>query len=123
MGYAIMVDGVPQYAPSKYYLPDGRVITNFDQSEVLMLKYGFKKVIDTPPVYDPATQYVVIDSYVENATEIIIGYSVKEISEIDHEPTIEEQVIALKSADSQHELALAELTDMVINIMNPGGGV
>lgn len=123
MSYAIMVDGVPQYAPSKYLLPDGRVITNFDKSEALMVKYGYKKVIDTPPAYDPATQYVVIDSYVESASEITIGYSVKEISAIDHEPTIEEQVMALKSADSQHELALAELTDMVINIMNPGGGV
>lgn len=113
MSYAKLQGGVLIFAPEKYTLPDGGVITNFNQSVALMEKYGFKKVINVQPEYDPATHYVVIDSYTESATEITVGYTVHSINAIDDKP-IEEKVEELKTVDSEHEMALAELTSMIM---------
>lgn len=118
MKYAKIVNGELIFAPSEYELPDGKIITQFNQSVALMVKYGFKEVIDTPPQYDKVTQYAVIDSYTESATQIIVGYSVKLIDAIDDELTLEQKVDDLKSVDVEHELALAELTEMVVSLMS-----
>lgn len=87
--YGKLKEGVLSYAPVNYQLEDGRIITNFNQSEELMKQYGFKNVIDNQPVYDSKTQYLKVDDYTENETSITINYIINEILVT---PTLEERL-------------------------------
>ena len=52
MQYAILVDNELVYAKEYYICQDETVVINFNKNEDIMIKYGFKPVIDNPPTYD-----------------------------------------------------------------------
>ena len=112
--YAKLNNGALEYAPQNYKLNDGRTIVGFNKSVALMTRYGFKEVIDQQPVYDTETEYLVITGYTEQETTITIVYAVKQMDLAEQELTIDEKIIELKNVDTEHELALAELTDMIL---------
>ena len=112
--YAKLNNGVLEYAPQNYKLNDGRTIVGFNKSVALMTRYGFKEVIDQQPVYDTETEYLVITGYTEQETTITIVYSIKQMDLVEQELTIDEKIAQLKNVDTEHELALAELTDMIL---------
>ena len=112
--YAKLNNGVLEYAPQNYKLNDGRTIVGFNKSVALMTRYGFKEVIDQQPVYDTETEYLVITGYREQETTITIVYAVKQMDLVEQELTIDEKIEQLKNVDTEHELALAELTDMIL---------
>ena len=65
-------------------------------------------------VYDTETEYLVITGYTEQETTITIVYAVKQMDLVEQELTIDEKIVQLKNVDTEHELALAELTDMIL---------
>lgn len=107
--------GVLEYAPVNYTLSDGRVIVNFNKSITLMAKYGFKEVLDSQPVYNQDTEYLIISGYTETDINIVVQYAIKQMDMIEQEMSVDEKIIQLKTTDSEHELALAELTEMILN--------
>ncbi|SCI51358.1 hypothetical protein [Intestinibacter bartlettii] len=113
--YAKLNNGVLEYAPQNYKLNDGRTIVGFNKSIALMTRYGFKEVIDQQPTYDAETEYLVITGYTEQDTTITIVYAVKQMDLVEQELTIDEKIVNLQNVDTEHELALAELTEMVLN--------
>ena len=112
--HAKLNNGVLEYAPQNYKLNDGRTIVGFNKSIALMTRYGFKEVIDEKPVYDTETEYLIITGYTEQETTITIVYAVKQMDLVEQELTIDEKIEQLKNVDTEHELALAELTDMIL---------
>ena len=112
--YAKLNNGVLEYAPQNYKLNDGRTIVGFNKSVALMTRYGFKEVIDQQPVYDTETEYLVITGYTEQETTITIVCPVKQMDLVEQELTIDEKIAQLKNVDTEHEFALAELTDMIL---------
>lgn len=113
--YAKLVNGALEYAPVNYKLNDGRTIVGFNKSIPLMTRYGFKEVIDEKPSYNVDTEYIVITGYTEQDTTITIVYAIKQMDLVEQELTIDEKIEQLKTVDTEHELALAELTDMFLN--------
>ena len=112
--YAKLNNGALEYAPQNYKLNDGRTIVGFNKSIALMTRYGFKEVIDEKPNYNQETEYLVITGYTEQETTITIVYSIKQMDLVEQELTIDEKIAQLKNVDTEHELALAELTDMIL---------
>lgn len=92
--YAKLNEGVLEYAPTNYTLSDGRVIVNFNKSEVLMKKYGFKEVLDNQPIYNQDTECIAISGYVETDMNIIVNYIVKTL--LPQEPTLEERIASVE---------------------------
>ena len=113
--YAKLNNGALEYAPTNYKLNDGRVIINFNKSVVLMKRYGFKEVIDEKPTYNVDTEYLIESGYTEQDETITIIYAVKQMDMTEQELTIDEKIVNLQNVDTEHELALAELTEMVLN--------
>lgn len=91
--YGKLKEGILSYVPINYELEDGRIITNFNQSEELMKQYGFKNVIDIQPVYDNKTQYLSVENYVENNDNITINYIINDIIVT---PTYEERLASVE---------------------------
>lgn len=113
--YAKLNNGALEYAPQNYKLSDGRTIVGFNKSIALMTRYGFKEVIDQQPTYNTETEYLIITGYTEQDTTITIVYAVKQMDLVEQELTIDEKIVNLQNVDTEHELALAELTEMVLN--------
>ena len=111
--YARLINGALDYAPDNYKLLDGRVIVGFNKSVALMTKYGFKEVIDEKPSYNPDTEYLVMSDYVEKEKTITIIYSIKQMDMVEQELTIDEKIAKLQEVDTEHELAIAELMDII----------
>lgn len=112
--YAKLVNGALEYAPANYKLSDGRTIVGFNKSVVLMTRYGFKEVIDEQPSYNQETEYLVITGYTEQDTTITIVYAIKQMDLVEQELSIDEKIVNLQNVDTEHELALAELTELVL---------
>lgn len=77
--YAKLINGVLQYAPKNFLTESGQYIANFNKNEDLMIKYGFKEVIDVRPDFDAKTQRPKIKGYRENESAIYIEYEVKNV--------------------------------------------
>lgn len=118
--YAKLNNGALEYAPQNYKLNDGRTIVGFNKSTALMTKYGFKEVIDQQPTYNTETEYLIITSYTEQDTTITIVYAVKQMDLVEQEMTIDDKIAQLKQVDTEHEEALAQLTDMIISLQEGG---
>lgn len=116
--FAILKNGMLEYAPVNYVLPDGRIITNFNKSETMMRKYGFKEVIDNQPQYDDVTEYLLIDSYTENEASITVNYIIKQMDLTDIDKSIEAKVVELKATDTDHEIAISQLYEMIAVVEN-----
>lgn len=114
--YAKLNDGVIEYAPINYTLSDGRVIVDFNNNEVLMRKYGFKEVLDEPPVFNKDIEYLLILGYSETPNNIIVDYTIRQMDPIDQEETIDVKIDQLKQTDTEHEMALAEIMDIVLEL-------
>lgn len=119
--YAKLNNGVLEYAPQNYKLNDGRTIVGFNKSIALMTRYGFKEVVDNPPAYNAETEYLIITGYTEQDTAITIVYAVKQMDLVEQELTIDDKIAQLKQVDTEHEEALAQLTDMIIALQEGGG--
>lgn len=119
--YAKLNNGALEYAPQNYKLNDGRTIVGFNKSTALMVRYGFKEVIDQPPTYNVDTEYLVITGYTEQDTTITIMYAIKQMDLTEQELTIDDKIAQLKQVDTEHEEALAQLTDMIIALQEGGG--
>lgn len=91
--YGKLKEGVLSYAPINYELEDGGLIVNFNVSKELMEEYGYKNIIDNPPMCDIKTQYLTIKDYTEDETSIIINY---EINDKIITPTIEERLLSVE---------------------------
>lgn len=78
MNYAILNNGVLEYAPVNYKTSNGNLIVNFNKNVVLMKKYGYKEVINQTPPYNEETEYIVISGYTETENNIQIIYEVKQ---------------------------------------------
>lgn len=118
--YAKLNNGVLEYAPQNYKLNDGRTIVGFSKSIALMTKYGFKEVVDNKPTYNIETECLVITGYTEQDTTITIVYEVKQMDVVEQELTIDEKIDQLKKVDTEHEEALAELTEMILSLQEGG---
>jgi len=118
--YAKLNNGVLEYAPQNYKLNDGRTIVGFNKSVALMTRYGFKEVIDQQPTYDAETEYLVITGYTEQDETITIVYAVKQMDLVEQELTIDDKIQQLKQVDTEHEEALAELTEMILSLQEGG---
>ena len=118
--YAKLNNGVLEYAPQNYKLSDGRTIVGFDKSVALMTRYGFKEVIDEKPNYNQETEYLIITGYTEQETTITIVYAIKQMDLVEQELTTDEKILQLKQVDTQHEEALAELTEMILSLQEGG---
>ncbi|WP_370773358.1 hypothetical protein [Clostridium sp.] len=122
MLYARLSNGVLEYAPLNYVMPSGGLIVNFNKNIALMKNYGFKEVIDEKPNCDKSSEYLAIDGYSETKDTITINYSVKQISSLEHKNNIEDKIKKLESADTDHEMALVELANMVLELMEVNNG-
>lgn len=118
--YAKLNNGALEYAPQNYKLNDGRTIVGFNKSVALMTRYGFKEVIDQQPSYNADTEYLVITGYTEQDTTITIVYAVKQMDLVEQELTIDEKISQLKQVDTEHEEALAQLTEMILSLQDGG---
>lgn len=118
--YAKLNNGALEYAPQNYKLSDGRTIVGFNKSVPLMTRYGFKEVIDQPPTYNVDTEYLVITGYTEQDATITIMYAIKQMDLTEQELTIDDKIAQLKKVDTEHEEALAQLTDMIIALQEGG---
>ena len=118
--YAKLNNGGLEYAPQNYKLNDGRTIVGFNKSIALMTKYGFKEVIDKQPTYNTDTEYLIITGYTEQDTTITIVYAVKQMDLVEQELTIDEKISQLKQVDTEHEEALAQLTEMILSLQDGG---
>ena len=118
--YAKLNNGVLEYAPQNYKLNDGRTIVGFNKSIALMTRYGFKEVVDQQPTYNTETEYLIITGYTEQDTVITIVYAVKQMDLVEQEMTIDDKIAQLKQVDTEHEEALAQLTEMIISLQEGG---
>lgn len=84
--YGKIENGKLIYAPKDYVLEDGSVINNFNNSTFFMKMFGFKPVIDNPPMVEK-NQYCVISGYEETEENITIKYEIK-IMEEEPQPII-----------------------------------
>lgn len=117
MKYAILKNGVLEYAPVNYKTPNGNIIVNFNKNVALMQKYGYKEVINQTPSYNENTEYLVISGYTETENNIQINYTIKQMNMIEAETSIDNKIKSLENTDTEHEIAIAELADMVIELM------
>ncbi len=86
--YGILKNGILSYAPKNYKTKDGYIL-NFNSDISLMKKYGFKEVINIPPVVNSETHYYSLKGYEELETSIKLIYEVKEFTK---ENTLDEEV-------------------------------
>lgn len=113
MKYAILNNGVLEYAPVNYKASSGNLIVNFNKNVTLMKKFGFKEVIDEKPTFDETTEYLIISSYTETEDNIQIIYTVKQMDIIEVETSIDKKIKSLENTDTEHEIAIAELCNMI----------
>ena len=122
MLYARLSNGVLEYAPLNYVMPSGGLIVNFNKNIALMKNYGFKEVIDEKPNCDKSSEYLAIDGYSETKDTITINYSIKQLSSLENKYTIADKIKKLESADTDHEMALVELANMILELMEVNNG-
>lgn len=91
--YGILENGILKYAPRNFKTKDS-LILNFNKNVDLMIKYGYKKVIDIKPSYDVSIQRIVSNGYKENVNSIIILYSVVDIEK---KVTLEDRIKELEN--------------------------
>ena len=94
--YGRITNDMIEYAPSVFTTPEGNKIINFNKSVELMLLYGFRKVEDIIPAYDPKTQEAVYSGYSIIDNTIVLNYSIVE-KPIEDELTLEERVSELEA--------------------------
>lgn len=110
--YGKLIDGVLEYAPEIFRLPNGQMILNFNKNKNIMKKYGYKEVVNQIPAYDPATQSVYISEYVDDYNEIIIVYGVRDIP-------VEESPTDTKIEELEGRIAMLEgFEDVYKNILS-----
>ena len=63
--YGKVVNGKIVYAPDNYKLSDGKLIIGFNTNEELMMKYGYKEVVEYKVDYDPNTEELYISDIEE----------------------------------------------------------
>ena len=79
-----------------------------------MTRYGFKEVIDNEPEYDNLKEYLIITGYTEQETTITVVYAVKQMDRIEEVLTTEDKINQLKQVDTEHELAIAEIMQLIL---------
>lgn len=113
-----------EYAPDTYIRDDGAIIVNFNKSEALMRKYGFKPVIENEPTYNPETEYLTITGYIENENEIVSIYTINQYEVTEKPISLEEKVTKLETEDLwfKEELAMTQamVNDLIINTVDGG---
>lgn len=116
--YGKLINGEIQYAPKDYILGNGKILFNFDSDVALLKKYKYKLIEDEKPDYNKNTQFLVIDSCVENDNTIIINYAIKD-NDI---PKTSEELLQLKIDDLQNEqIIMAQaLQELILSTMNLG---
>ena len=111
--YGKIIDGVLEYAPEIFSLPNGQIIINFNKNKNIMKKYGYKEVVNQIPAYNPSTQNVYISEYVDNYNEIIIVYEVCDIP-VEESPTdikiseLEDRIAMLEKFEDVYKIILSE---------------
>ena len=99
---------------------DGKIITNFDKSEELQKKYGYKelKEVDVPE-YNLETEYIEVIryEYTEDGEYIIPVYEVKKLEDKPVEPkpmpTLDNRVTTLEEELTETQIAVAEVFELV----------
>ena len=79
MQYAILVDNELVYAKEYYICQDGTIIIGFNKKEDVMREYGFKPVIDEPPVYDETKEELCKVGVLDDIDSLKILYATKPI--------------------------------------------
>lgn len=93
--YGELVNGYLFYAPKNYKTVSGQIITNFNENEELMKKYGFKKIIDEKPEHDRFLQEAKVVSYEETEDTIIRKYII--VDKTPSQNSLESRVNALET--------------------------
>ena len=93
MQYAILVDNELVYAKEYYICQDGTVIINFNKNENIMMKYGFKPVIDNPPTYDKTKEELCKVGILDDIDSLKVLY---EIKPLDLKPIKLEKILQTK---------------------------
>lgn len=103
MNYAILNNGVLEYAPVNYKTSSGNIIVNFNKNVVLMKKYGYKEVINQTPSYNENTEYIVISGYAETENNIIINYEVKQLEIV---KSLDEKIEKLQEENKTQDILI-----------------
>lgn len=93
MQYAILVDNELVYAKEYYICQDETVIINFNKNEDIMMKYGFKPVIDNPPTYDKTKEELCKIGILDDVDSLKVLYAIKPL---DLEPIKLEKILQTK---------------------------
>lgn len=101
MNYAKVENGqvIQVGLPATGILKDGSTVSGYNLlPESVLLGEGWLPLIDNPPAYDRATQYLEHSGYTILETEIISNYVVKTKEPVTPTPTLEERITALENA-------------------------
>ena len=93
MQYAILVDDELVYAKEYYICQDETVVINFNKNEDIMIKYGFKPVIDNPPTYDKTKEELCKVGILDDIDSLKVLYAIKPL---DLEPIKLEKILQTK---------------------------
>lgn len=97
MKYAKLINGKIEFAPKNEIVCGIEI----EPSKSIMLKMGYKQLLDIKPTYDKETQYLVQDNYEEDEENIFFKYIIKDIVE---KPTLEQTIVTLnKKVDELQE--------------------
>ena len=96
MSYGILINNELEYAQSRYTTDEGQLIVNFDKNIEVMVKHGFKIVVDEKPEYDKDLQSLSIVGYEETDDSITIIYEVLNMPEPKPNQTLEDRVASLE---------------------------
>ena len=104
-------------APNTFKTDDGRIITNFNIAENLMVAYGFKPVIENKPEYNVSTQYLKMSSFEETETDITLNYDVIDKPESITINSINALNSKVSDLESQIETTMLGLTEVYETIL------
>lgn len=78
MHWGKIINGELQYAPPEIYYEDGSVreLLSYDD----YVYEGYKRIIRKKPTYDPATEYLILNGFIEEEKDIYILYEIKDIN-------------------------------------------
>ena len=85
MNYAKLINGKPRYAPNPIVIGDNRIS---NPTPEMLTGEGYKPVIFTdPPETEPG--YRAVESWTETEREIVQGWTVEEVTELDGEEAMQ----------------------------------
>lgn len=100
--YGKLIEGKINYAPANFMTPNGCLILNFNKNIDLIKEYGFKKISEDIPSYDPNNYDVYVHEYIETDDGITIVYKTQDKKKYD-DPELTSIKNRLNELEQQNE--------------------